>query len=105
LSSVDGPWPMRAAEVSPGTSSIRILLTSRLFLVESARMLIQARELHRASEKGPADVQSELDSLWSRCEIWELTLHLATFLTAHRGIEGLQLLTVDRHLKEAAGTV
>jgi len=39
------------------------------------------------------DMQSGLDSLWSRCEIWELTLHVATFLTARRRIAGLQLLT------------
>jgi len=113
-------------EVEGLMASSRILLTSRLSLVECARALIRARELHRVSEKDLADVQSELDSLWSRCEICELTesvcelashvapgkalrtldaLHLATFLTARRRIEGLELLTVDRHLKEAAGTV
>ena len=107
-------------------ASSRILVTSRLSPVESARTLIRARQLHRASEKDLADVQSELDSLWSRCEIWALTesvcelashvapgkalraldaLHLATFLTARRRIEGLQLLTVDNRLKEAAETV
>ena len=113
-------------ELETRIASSRILLTSRLSLVESARALIRARQLRRASEEDLADVESELDSLWSRCEIWELTesvcelashvapgkalrtldaLHLATFLTARRRIEGLELLTVDRHLKEAVGTV
>ena len=113
-------------EVEALITSSRILVTSRLSLVESARSLIRARQIRRASEKDLADVQSELDSLWSRCEIWELTesvcelashvapgralraldaLHLATFLTARRRIEGLELLTVDNQLKEAAETI
>ena len=113
-------------EVESRIGAAPVLITSRLSLVESARALIRARQLRRASEEDLADVESELDSLWSRCEIWELTesvcelashvapgkalrtldaLHLATFLTARRRIEGLELLTVDRHLKEAAGTV
>jgi len=107
-------------------ASSSILMTSRLSLVESARALVRARQLRRASEKDLADVQGELDSLWSRCEIWELTpsvcelachvaparalrtldaLHLATFLTARRRIEGLELLTVDNDLRDAAETV
>ena len=111
-------------EVEALIASSRILVTSRLSLVESARALMRARQLRRASEKDLADVESELDSLWSRCEIWELTesvcelachvapgktlrtldaLHLATFLTARRRIEGLELLTVDKHLKEDFG--
>ena len=113
-------------EVEALIASSRILVTSRLSLVESARALIRARQLHRASEKDLAEVQGELDSLWSRCDIWELTesvcelashvapgralrtldaLHLATFLTARRRMEGLELLTVDNQLKEAAETV
>ncbi len=113
-------------EVEALIASSRILMTSRLSLVESARALIRARQLRRASEKDLADVQSELDSLWSRCEIWELTesvcelaahvapgralrtldaLHLATFLAARRRIEGLELLTVDNQLREAAETI
>lgn len=113
-------------DVEARIATSRILVTSRLSLVESARALIRARQLRRASEKDLSIVQSELDSLWSRCEIWELTesvcalachvapgkplrtldaLHLATFLTARRRIEGLELLTVDHHLKEAAETV
>ena len=92
-------------EVEGLMASSRILLTSRLSLVECARALIRARELHRVSERDLADVQSELDSLWSRCGIGEPTLHLATFLTARRRIACLELLTVDRYLKEAAGAV
>ena len=112
-------------EVEALIASSRILMTSRLSLAESARALIRARQHRRAAEKDLADVQGELDSLWSRCNIWELTesvcelashvapgrslrtldaLHLATFLTARRRIEGLELLTVDNQLKEAAET-
>ena len=32
-------------------------------------------------------------------------LHLATFVTARRQIEGLELLTADEHLREAATAV
>ena len=113
-------------EVEALIASSRILMTSRLSLVESARALIRARQLSRASEKDLADVQAELGSLWSRCEIWELTesvcelagqvaptrplraldaLHLATFLIARRKVEGLELLTVDNQLREAAEVV
>jgi predicted nucleic acid-binding protein len=100
-----------------------VLVTSRLSLIESARALIRVR-LH-AEIAGPrlADVRRELDTLWSRCELWELSrevcdlaagvageaalrtldaLHLATFLLARRRIEGLELLTYDRRLEEAA---
>ncbi|MGH9460780.1 MAG: type II toxin-antitoxin system VapC family toxin [Vicinamibacteria bacterium] len=113
-------------EMEARIASSRILMTSRLSLVESARALIRARQLRRASEKDLADVQSGLDALWSRCEIWELTesvcelachvapgralrtldaLHLATFVTARRRIEGLELLTVDDQLRDAAQSI
>jgi predicted nucleic acid-binding protein len=72
-----------------------------------------------------ADVRRELDTLWSRCELWELSpavcnlaallvpdkalrtldaLHLATFLIARGRIEGLELLTADRRLEDAANS-
>ncbi len=82
------------------------------------------RQLGRVSESRIADVERELEQLWARCELWELTpavcelarhvapgktlrtldaLHLATFLLARRRIEGLVLLTVDDRLRDAVG--
>jgi len=100
------------------------LVTSRLSLVEAARAFLRLRANGMASEVQLADAGRELDALWARCEIWELTalvcetaaqvaparalrtldaLHLATYLLARRRIAGLELLTADRRLLEAAG--
>jgi len=70
-----------------------------------------------------ADAGREMDALWARCEIWEITplvcdtacqvaptkglptlhaLHLATYLLARRHIENLELLTADHRLLDAA---
>ncbi len=102
----------------------RTLITSRLSLVEAARALIRLRAAGLASEVQLADAGRELDALWARCEIWELTvlvcetaaqvaparalrtldaLHLATYLLARRRVADLELLTADRRLLEAAG--
>jgi predicted nucleic acid-binding protein len=111
-------------EVEARLESAQTLLTSRLTLVEAARALLRVRQLGRVSESRIADVERELEQLWARCELWELTpavcelarhvapgktlrvldaLHLATFLLARRRIEGLVLLTVDDRLREAVG--
>jgi predicted nucleic acid-binding protein len=103
-----------------------VLITSRLSLVESARALLRIRQRSRAAEEDLADTQRDLDALWARCDLWELSravcdlaanvvpgkalrtldaLHLATFLLARRRIEGLELLTVDERLKDAASAV
>lgn len=100
-----------------------VLVTSRLSLVESARALIRLRQQGRVAESRLADARREIDALWTRCELWELTrpvcelaghvvadralrtldaLHLATFLMARRRIEGLELLTADERLEDAA---
>lgn len=60
-------------EVETRIASARVLLTSRLSLVEASRALIRARQLHRVADKDLSDVQRELDFLWSRYEIWEVT--------------------------------
>jgi predicted nucleic acid-binding protein len=99
------------------------LVTSRLSLVESARVLLRVRVQGGMPESRLADAQRELDVLWSRCELWEISaavcalasrlapdrplrtldaLHLATFILARTRIEGLELLTADRRLEEAA---
>ena len=72
-----------------------------------------------------ADAEREIEAIWARCEVWELTrgvcelarqvaptkglrtldaLHLATFLLARRKIEGIVLLTADERLRDAAGS-
>ncbi len=101
------------------------LATSRLSLVESARALLRVRSQGGVPESRLADARRELDALWTRCEIWELSpavcdlasllapdkplrtldaLHLATFLLARRRIDGLELLTADRRLEDAASS-
>jgi predicted nucleic acid-binding protein len=102
------------------------LITSRLSLVEAGRAFQRIRSLGKSSEGELADAGRELDELWARCDIWELTprvcemacqvapnkplrtldaLHLATYLLARRRIAGLELLTGDQRLMEAAGGV
>jgi predicted nucleic acid-binding protein len=101
-----------------------VLVTSRLTLVEAARALVRVR-LQGVPENRLADARRALDALWQRCELWELSpavcdlaavlapdrmlrtldaLHLATFLVARRRIEGLELLTADRRLEDAASS-
>jgi predicted nucleic acid-binding protein len=101
-----------------------LLVTSRLSLVEAARAVHRVRRQGNVSEQALADATRELDDLWARCEVWGLTsevcdlaervapakslrtldaLHLSTYLLARRHIEGLELLTEDRRLAEAAG--
>lgn len=101
----------------------RLLLVSRLALVESARALVRLRLARQASEERLADAARELDALWARCDVWELSpaicdaaaalaprkplrtldaLHLATYVQARRYIEGLELVTEDRRLRDAA---
>jgi predicted nucleic acid-binding protein len=100
-----------------------VLVTSRLALVEAARALVRVRLQGGVPERRLADARRALDALWQRCELWELSpavcdlasvlapdrmlrtldaLHLATYLVARRRIEGLELLTADRRLEDAA---
>ena len=104
----------------------RVLITSRLSQVEASRALLRLRLGGTIPEARLADAERQIEALWGRCELWELTptvcelarrvapakrlrtldaLHLATFLVARRRIEGLELLTVDDRLQDAAGTV
>jgi predicted nucleic acid-binding protein len=113
-------------EIESRISAAPLLAASRLALVESARALLRIRQRGAVAESRLADARRELDALWSRCELWELTpavcdlaavvapdaalrtldaLHLATFLLARRRIEGLELLTADDRLRQAAGIV
>ncbi len=111
-------------EVEKRLKTAPLLVTSRLSLVEAARAVHRVRTQGRASEESLADATRELDALWARCDVWGLTsqvcelaervaptkllrtldaLHLSTYLIARRHIEGLELLTADRRLEEAAG--
>jgi predicted nucleic acid-binding protein len=102
-----------------------VLVTSRLARVEAVRALVRVRLQGGVPESRLADARRTLDALWARCELWELSpavcdlasvlapdrmlrtldaLHLATFLVARRRIEGLELLTADRRLEEAASS-
>lgn len=104
----------------------RVLITSRLSLVESARALFRLRLQGQLPESRLADAERQIDSVWARCELWEITaavcgtaslvaparplraldaIHLATFVLARRRIAELELLTVDDRLRNAAAAV
>ena len=101
-------------------------MTSRLALAEAARAILRVRTQGDIAEDVLADATRELDALWARCEVWAITsqvcdlaervaptrslrtldaLHLSTYLIARRHIEGLELVTEDRRLADAAGAV
>src|SRR5215469_6569913 len=81
------------------------LVTSRLSVVESSRALHRLRLLGQVSEAKIADAQREINAVWARCELWELSaavcemarqvaptkslrtldaLHVATFVLARQ---------------------
>ncbi len=112
-------------EIERRIAAAPVLVASRLALVESARALLRVRIQGGVAESRLADARRELDTLWQRCELWELSsavcdlasllapdkplrtldaLHLATFVLARRRIDGLQLLTTDRRLDDAASS-
>ena len=109
-------------EIEQAMDAADALITSRLALVESARAFIRLRLEGAASPARLADAEREVESVWARCDVWELTpqvcelaalvapgtalrtldaLHAATFTLARRRIEGLVLLTVDERLRAA----
>ena len=113
-------------EVEELITAAPALITSRLSLVESSRALHRLRQLGQVSEATLADAQREINAVWTRCELWELTasvcerarqvapgkslrtldaLHLATFVLARERIEGLELVTVDERLQAALEAV
>lgn len=107
-------------EIERRIRSARVLVSSRLSLVESCRALIRLRALGVAREDRLADAERDIAAIWARCELWEITrrvcetacevahgrvlraldaIHLATFVLARRELEGLELLTVDERLQ------
>lgn len=112
------------ADVARRIERARVLVTSRLSLVEAARALLRLRATGAATEAQIADAARSLDALWARCEVWELTpavcelasriapervlrtldaLHVATYLLARRRLGEVDLVTADRRLADAAG--
>lgn len=94
--------------------------------MESARVLLRLRLRGSLSESRLADAGRQFDSVWARCELWEITpavcdtaslvapgtplraldaIHLATFVLGRRRISALELLTVDDRLRDAAAAV
>ncbi len=74
-------------EIERRIAAAPVLVTSRLAPVESARALLRVR----LQGGVPEQALRTLDAL-----------HLATFVLARRQIEGLELLTADRRLEDAA---
>jgi antitoxin (DNA-binding transcriptional repressor) of toxin-antitoxin stability system len=94
------------------------------------RLKARLSEYLRAVKRGEVvvvtdrdQVVAELRALWRRCDVWELSpavcrlaadvapgqrlrtldaLHLAPFVLARERIAGLELLTADERLREAA---
>jgi predicted nucleic acid-binding protein len=107
-------------EIERRIQSARVLVSSRLALVESCRTLIRLRTLGAVAEDRLADAERDVAAIWARCELWEITrricemacevargrvlraldaIHLATFVLARRELGGLELLTVDERLQ------
>jgi predicted nucleic acid-binding protein len=110
-------------DVEAQIRTARVLITSRLSLVESARALLRVRLAGQVPESRLADAERQVESVWARCELWEITpavcdtagivapgqplraldaIHLATFVLARRRIPELELLTADDRLRTAA---
>lgn len=115
-----------APDVERQIADAEVLITSRLSLVETARAFLRVRLLGEHPEAVVADAEREVQALWRRCDIWELSrevceraqmvaprilvrsldaLHLATFSLARREIEGLRFLTADDRLRAAADSM
>jgi len=112
-------------ELSERIRAATRLLTSRLSLVETARAFHRLRLDGTLGEDALADAARDVDAIWARCHVWELTpavcrsaatvaprhrlrtidtLHLATYLEARRRLGDVELVTADRRLEEAAGS-
>ena len=110
-------------EIEERIRTADVVITSRLSLVEAARALLRLRQSGDVAEERLADASREIEALWARCDVWELTasvcemaaqvaplrplrtldaLHLATYLLARRRIDDLSLLTADARLEAAA---
>lgn len=59
-------------EIGARLRAATALVTSRLALVESTRAIARLRALGAATEAQLADASRSLESIWSRCDVWEL---------------------------------
>jgi predicted nucleic acid-binding protein len=112
-------------ELEKQIRAAEVLLTSRLALVEASRAFRRAAALREATPTRLVDAERDVEALWARCEIWELTsaicdsarilapqmplraldaLHLATYLAARRRLGDVQMLTIDDRLARAVET-
>jgi predicted nucleic acid-binding protein len=92
----------------------------------ASRALHRLRQQGGAPEVGLAAAERQMELVWQRCELWEISaavcelarhvapasilraldaIHLATFALARRRIAGLELLTVDQRLQDAASAI
>ena len=104
-------------------SSSTALVVSRLALVETSRALLRARVDGRVEADAVREAAEEIDGLWSRCEIWEISrgvcdeasriaptlalrtldaIQLATFIVARKRMTTLRLLSTDARMLDAA---
>ena len=111
-------------EIEERIEQAEVLITSRLAHVESARAFLRLRAAGIHGDARLSDAEREVADVLTRCELWEITpavcelagrvapvkvlraldaIHLATFLLARRRLRGLELLTADERLREAAG--
>lgn len=112
-------------DIERALGAARWLITSRLSLVESSRALLRLGA-QGLSETAIADAAREVDSIWARCVLWEMTavicdhaahvaplralrtldaIHLATYLQARRQLGDVMLVTADRRLEAAASGI
>jgi predicted nucleic acid-binding protein len=118
--------PGLAPEVESAVRGAEALVSSRLSQVEAARAFIRVRGLGKASEAAIADAERWVRGFWRHCQILEMSrevcelaeaiaprpslrsleaIHLASFVLVRREIADLRLLTADKRLESAAGTV
>lgn len=111
-------------EIEKQIGSARILLTSRLSHIESARAFHRLRR-EGVPESALASGAREVDAIFARCTVWEMTrtvcdlaaevapaiplrtpdaIHLATWSLVRRRLGDVELVTADARLLEAAGT-
>src|SRR5678816_2145467 len=51
----------------------RVLVSSRLSLVESCRAFVRLRAAGGIAEARLVDAERDVAAIWSRCELWEMT--------------------------------
>ena len=60
-------------EIEGRIRAARVLVSSRLSLVESCRALLRLRALGGVPVGRLADAEARSRAIWSRCELWDIT--------------------------------